>query len=50
MGENDSSNQLKDSKNVFLNHGKPINGFFGTYNLQWDQAVKENDLGDFTFH
>ncbi|MCS5553434.1 MAG: tyrosine-type recombinase/integrase [SAR324 cluster bacterium] len=27
-----------------------MNGFFGNYKRQWDQAVKATDLGDFTFH
>jgi len=35
---------------VFLNRGKPINNFSGNYKLQWDRAVKEAELGDFTFH
>ena len=29
---------------------KPINNFSGNYKLQWDRAVKEAELGDFTFH
>ena len=35
---------------VFLNRGKPVNNFSGNYKLQWDRAVKEAELGDFTFH
>ena len=35
---------------VFLNRGKPINNFSGNYKLQWDRAVNEAELGDFTFH
>ena len=35
---------------VFLNRGKPIKNFSGNYKLQWDRAVKEAELGDFTFH
>jgi len=33
-----------------LSNGKPINSFVGNYKLQWDRAVKEAELGDFTFH
>jgi len=35
---------------VLLSKGKPVNNFAGNYKLQWDRAVKEVELGDFTFH
>ena len=35
---------------VFLSKGKPVKNFAGNYKLQWSRAVKEAELGDFTFH
>ena len=35
---------------VFLNRGKPIRSFSGNYKSQWNKAVSESGLGDFTFH
>ena len=35
---------------VLLSKGKPVKNFAGNYKLQWDRAVKEVELGDFTFH
>ncbi len=35
---------------VFLSKGKPVKNFAGNYKLQWSRAVKEEGLGDFTFH
>ena len=35
---------------VFLSKGKPVKNFAGNYKLQWDRAVKDSELGDFTFH
>ena len=34
---------------VLLSKGKPVNNFAGNYKLQWSRAVKEVELGDFTF-
>ena len=38
------------TKRVFLNQGRPIRAFVGSFKRQWYNAIKAAGLGDFTFH
>ena len=38
------------TKRVFLNKGRPIIAFAGSFKRQWYKAIKASELGDFTFN
>ena len=39
-----------ESDKVFMIKGKPVMNFSGNLKSAWDKAVRQSELGDFTFH